>query len=272
MKSIWYPRIHDSKMSFYMTAYPGTNHATICPLVMYDEGKGNPASFNSHPENAGFAEVDEPNCYPDSRLEKISCMVGFQLSKAAIETDKIRNLKVGFMPIFTSFEDLAAKDEVTGETIGTILEMTSEATDRQAYPLWSGTKGGANWTNSDLIPAAVPGLTTNQRIESVAFDLETYYDALHYYTNGSKLKSVQGGITWINLTKNRPFSNILIRLRSKSKSMQQYNFAGVMVLLPKAETFYQPIPTADVTNTSHVLITIKTRYNEWHEHFDHART
>ncbi len=274
MKTTWFPRPHNSAMTWYNTLSKDSliAPATICPLVMYDEGKGNPNSYNSNPANSAFAETDEPNCYPESKIEKIQCHLNFRLTTGAINVDKIPVIKVGFMPIFTSFDDIDAKDEVSGETIGTVLELQSEDTDRQTYPLWNGTDMGVHMTGLNILPASVPGLTATQAIEEVDFDIEKYYDALQYYTISDKLKKCQGGLKWLTLTAQKPFYDILINLRNKSKFMNQYNFAGILTVVPVEDTIYSGVTAAVTTNIAHVYTTIKTRYNEWNEHFDHART
>ncbi len=272
-KTTWYPRPHESTLSWAMGAENASaQFDTICPLVNYDEGLGDPASYNANPQHASFASTDMPNCYPESRLEKVFCQLDLSLTKGAIETDKIQNLMVCFQPIFTSFlEDITAKDEKTGLTIGTVLELQSESTDRQVFPLYNTVKMAVKYTGSSTLPAAVDGLTTTQLIEGTAFDINTFYDALQYYSNGDKLKTVQGGLNWVMLTRNRPTRKIMLTLRSKNKFMNPYSFFGVRVMVPQCDTPYQIPQAGETTNVAHVYATVRTRYNEWNENFDFAR-
>ncbi len=264
MKSTWYPRPHNSDMIWgHGIETAVVNHTTICPLVMYDEGKGSPSGYSANPENPSFAETDEPNCYPESTIDKITCFLEFAMTKGALETDKIHAMKVAFMLISTSFEDLDAKDEKSGETIGTILEMTSEATDRQAYPLWNTVDMSTRITGLNILPAAVPALTATQAIEGVAFSIETYYDALQYYTIANKLRNVQSGLKWVMLTRQRPVRRFKINISGKNKFMNQFNFFGAMVSIPKIDTVHQIPTSAETTDITHVAVRMTTRYQEW---------
>lgn len=271
-KTKWYPQPHNSIMSYETSMENATvRDVTICPIVMYDEGLGDPASVNTHQQHASFAPTTQPNCYPDSRIDKVFCMLEISPTKAFSETDALRTQKIGFMPIFTSFlEDITAKDEVTGETIGTILELQTEATDRQCFPLWNTVKMNASYGTSTTFPANVPGLTAGQAAEAVAFDIEKYYDALQYYSNAGKLKKVQGGLKWITLKRGQT-RKFLIRLRSKAKFMNPYTQFSLMIIQPKADTDYQNNVAAETTAAYHTRWTIRTRYNEWNENFDFAR-
>ncbi len=161
MKSTWYPRIHDMDVLFGHNAESATAlHTTIVPAVMYDEGLGAASAHKANPQNAAFAETNMPNCYPESRLNKIMCTIEYTMTKGALETDKMSVIDLAFMPIFMSFEsDVSAKDEKTGATIGTILEMQQETTDRQCFPLWNAVDMPVRITGLSTLDAAVPGLT-----------------------------------------------------------------------------------------------------------------
>ncbi len=161
MKTKWYPRPHNEAITWGHGLETGVvNQATIVPITMYDEGQGDPSAYDANPEHASFAEVNMPNCFPDSRINLIHAEFRISLSKAAIETDKVVALRYAFMPIFTTFDDIAVNDERSGLDIGEILELQRETTDRQSYPLYNavdmlpGTAAAVGVLN-----AAVPGLT-----------------------------------------------------------------------------------------------------------------
>ncbi len=161
MKTKWYPQPHDMKHAYgHGMETAASNRYTIYPIVMYDEGLGTPSANETHPEHAAFAESPNPNCFVDSRVDAIFTTVQFSLTKLAIETDKVTGVKCCFMPIFGAFlEDWTAADELSSETIKTVLEMQTESTDRQAFPLWAGGDMPIKWTASSTLGAAVPGLT-----------------------------------------------------------------------------------------------------------------
>lgn len=161
MKTKWYSRPHNMNLSWGHGLETGVvNQATIIPLTMYDEGLGDPAAYNANPEHASFAEAAMPNCFPESRINLINVQLTVMLNKGAIETDKVHALRFAYMPIFTTFDDLAANDEVSGLDIGEILELQRETTDRQSYPLFNTVdmEAGLGAAVSTL-HANVPGLT-----------------------------------------------------------------------------------------------------------------
>ncbi len=273
MKSRWFPRPHNWKIMWGKSIESAVdNHSTMVPIVMYDEGLGAVNSYNSNPEHASFAEAAEPNCYPDSHLQNIICTIDVKLTKGALETDKIHVFKWAFMPIHCAFEsDIDAKDEKTGLTVGTILELEKETTDRTVVPLWTGADMTIPVAALGLEPTNVTGLTTDQKQEGVSFDTGTYYDALQYFQNAGKIRACSGGLKWMTLTKNHPHQTIRIRLRSKNKFMNPYNFAAVLFVTPAVDTARQAITAAEVTNIEHIRFSMHIRYNEWHEHFNHVK-
>ncbi len=110
-----------------------------------------------------------------------------------------------------------------------------------------------------------------QSIEGVAFGANAYYNMLHYLTNSGKLKSVQGGLKWITLTKNRPVKEITLRLRGKVRRMNDKTFFGVLVYVPKAGNAQQLMAASDTTDVTHVYAIIRNRYNEWNSEFNHKK-
>ncbi len=271
-KTKWYPRPHNSRYSYAHGLETGLgNNATIIPIAAYDEGLGSPSAYEANPEHSLFAETDAANCFVDSRVDNIITQITFSLTKAALETDKLPAVKVAFMPIFMSFlEDYTAFDEKSTYTIAQQIEMQTESTDRQGYPLYSGAanKMVEKFTGSATMPTTHLGLTTNQILEGVAFQPGVFYDALHYFTTAGKLKSVQGGLKFLTLTKNRPVAKIQIKLRSKTKRMNPYTFFGVLTYVPPADSTHQYSPAADTTNVNHVWVDTQTRYNEWNQDFN----
>ncbi len=159
-KQKWYPRPHDFGIKFGLGLEPAVvNSDTIIPLVIHDEAQGNPALYNAHPEHASFAEYLGPNCYTDSVINTVFVEITMAMTKGAIETDKVPAIKLEYMPIFTTFDDITVNDEVSGLDIGEILELQREATDRQSYPLYNAVKMKAGTGAATTLHADVPGLT-----------------------------------------------------------------------------------------------------------------
>ncbi len=161
MKTKWYARPHNFNWTWGHGLETGVvNQATIIPITMYDEGLGDPATYNANPEHASFAEASMPNCYPESRVNLITCSLRMSLNKGAVETDKINAIRFAYMPIFTTFDDISANDEVSGLDIGEILEIQRETTDRQSYPLFNAVDMEAGiFPAVSVLHTNVPGLT-----------------------------------------------------------------------------------------------------------------
>ncbi len=271
MKTKWYPRPHEISESFFLSAEIATG-ATIIPLMFYDEGLGTPSDEDTHPEHASFTQALEANCFPQSRVDSIFAQLQVSLTKGAFETDKVQALKYAFMPIFIAFkEPHQATDEKTTQSIDAILELQIEDTDRQAYPLYNGTKVAEKYSGSATLPANQPGLTTTQVLEYVAFTGPDYYRALHYYTISELLKRVQGGLKWNIIKKQSPVHTIKLRLRRKSKNLLPYGFYGVLVWLPQVDTTYQLPVSGDTTAIPHLTVSVMSRYNEWNPDFNFKR-
>ncbi len=273
MKTRWYPRPHDEKLTWTHGLETGAaNQWTMVPLVMYDEGKGAPLAYESNPEHASFAETDEPNCFPESKVDFIVAQLVVSMTKASIETDGLHAIRYAYMSIGTAFiDDYTAINELDSNEIQDVLELTTESTDRQGHPLWNDVKMVASFTGSSTLPAAVPGLTGTQLLEGVTFAQNSYYDMLHYKTNGPKLKSVQGGLRWRTLTRQRPVHIINIKLRSSAKFMNPFALMAVLFGVPKSGTAEQIHVASDTTNINHVNVNLRFRYNEWHQGFYHLK-
>jgi len=151
-----FDRIHEQTISWNGLDLPATvTSATIIPIIMNDDAKGDPMSFNANPEHAGWSEVAEPNCYPDSEIRNLKIQLDVWLYEVARETTHTLP-RFEYALIACAFpEDLDAIDELSGASLKTILELQKETTDRQCYPLWN----AVDMNVPGLLPAGVPGLT-----------------------------------------------------------------------------------------------------------------
>lgn len=265
----FFPRPHNTTNSWSYELDDSTIRATIYPIVMYDEGKGAPDTYNANPEHASFSDTQAPNCFVGSRINNINTTLEMSVTTAFFD-DNLTAVKYAYMPIYTSFkEDLTAINEKTSEEVQDILELQSESTDRQAYPLWNGSKMAERFTNSGQLHTDVPGLTTNQKIEAVTFSIDAFYDNLQYYTTAGKLKKCIGGLKWGTLSRTSNHKTHKIRFPTKIKALNEYTFFGILVIVPQVDTEYQIPHTADITaSTKYVNASIKTRFNEWNQGFD----
>lgn len=267
-----YPQPHDIDCQFLISADNSAGNCTIIPCIHHDEAML-PSGKYTHPEHASFAETDESNCCAESKVFGIDAYMRVSLTPAAINTDKLQALRMAFMSIHGAFEDFDATDELTGISVADVLELTKETTDRQTYPIYTGTDLTVKYTgSSDLGTTGMDfALTTDSKVENVAFDPDLYYDALNYYTISEKLKKVQDGLRWLTLTPNNPTRLIHFRMKSNAKAINPYTFLGHMIYVPEAGTKYQiPIGT-ETTAISHVSVEYGARYLEWNDNFNHER-
>ncbi len=268
MRTEWWPQPHGRQASVYFELDNTVIDTTIFPIMMYDEGLGTPSAQETHPENAAFAITAEPNCFVNSRVDRINCQVRLSLTSKALD-DNLPAVRMAFMPIHMNFkEDYIAIDELTSIEVQDEIEMQTESTDRQGYPLYNGTDLPEVVAGTGIIGTNVPGLTTDQKIEGVAFNDFTFYNALHYLTIEGKLKTVIGGLKWLTLTPNRPVATVNIHQHNSTKRMNEYAFRGVMVHVPEVGGFNQIVATGDITAaTNYVRCDVWYRYNEWNPDF-----
>ncbi len=159
MRTEWYPRPHQIERKWMHGVETAVvNNVTNFPIIMYDEGLGAPSAYNAHPENASFAETVGPNCYPQSRINQIFCELTFNMTKLGLGEMDI--IKIGYMPMFFAFlEDYTALDEKSTLDVAEILEMQTEATDRQGFPLYNTVKMVEPYAGVGTLATTVPGLT-----------------------------------------------------------------------------------------------------------------
>lgn len=264
-----YPRVHTNELKFHLAADSTSLKNTAAIQVLHqDEGLGDPNSIYTNPESSSFAEYQGTNCFPDSRVNYARLSMEFKLSLGAVETDKVRVMKIAVIPYMLSFlENYTAKDEVSADEVEDVLEMQHETTDRQGYPLYNGTKLDGN--NKEL-GSAHPGLTTNTLIEGITLDINKLYDCLQYYTIGGKVRKSIGKIKWLYVSRDK-ILRVNVRARSKSKRMNPYTAFGAIVHLPLESESNSLQMNGELTNINHLNVTAKYRYNEWNPNFNFMR-
>ncbi len=277
-KQTWkHPLIHDFTFGFglSMDDTMATKQSTIVPYLFQDNAIIDYETIKTNKENDDFAVVAKPNVAAGSYIPKI--MISWRAWIANAEPDL---MEFRTMNIHTAMlTRLDAFDKKTGNDIETILELTHETTDEQTIPLWNTVKLFEGHSVNDL-PAEVPGLTSNQQPEGVAFDLELYFDALHYYTNREMLRQVTDRMKTFRL--NSKF-DALIPMRDKMvfdtdrivpsmcKFSNPYMFCGKLFHLPLAGTHQQPTLVGSVTATEHLTVLGRVRFNEYNPDFNFSR-
>ncbi len=281
-KRVWhFPLPHDFLFGFGLTADNAatTKKSTIVPYLFQDNAIIDYETIKVNPENEDFAVSSRPNCAAGSVVSK--AMVSWHAYVPSVASE-IGTLNFKHMNIHTSMLNrLDAFDKKTGDTVEDILRLQHETTDEQAGPLFNAAKlfEGHNSGNFDY-HADVPFLSTNQQPEGVNFNLETYFDALHYYTNKEMLKQVTDRMMNFQIsikTKNVRGSDKFIRhtqnvVPSMCKFQNPYTFCGGLFYLPIQGDVNQIISNSDtLTQIEHLTILGRVRFNEFNPDFNHSR-
>ncbi len=265
-----YPAAHNVGYSGSLSMLSATLHTTMLPILTNDDNR-NASAENVNPKNSGFAEIGNTHCSPDSIVPNLNVFLSLSMTKLAIETDKIRHIKVDYMPIYTAFENrLDAKDTDSNDTIKGILELTAVSASHEVHPNYNGGKldNGSTAPNSDL------GLTTTQVMEGITWDKERFFDALQYYDNGNMLKQVTGRLKTVTITRDRPFNTGLIgRNMPIVKTMNPYTFCGLLINVPQQNLVsFDQYGVADESTSAleHIHFECHIRFDEWNKDFDQS--
>ncbi len=269
-----WPRPHEFQYNFAIPIESAAvRAATICPIITYDEGLGAMSAYESNPVNAAFVEAATDHCYPTSKINRVFSQLTVSMSKVMRETDKLGAVKFATATIHTSFMDgQLALDEVSTLDLNEILELQNESNDRQTYPVYNTVDLHDYKTNQGLdMPAEQLGLDTDLEIEAVAFNLDDYYDCLHYYTNGNKLRTICTTLQWHTLNRNHPVKTIYFNQQSNTKFMNAYAFLGALIYVPQNIAYEQIGKNSDTTiETCTLEFVFKNRYNEFNHEFNHS--
>ncbi len=276
-KQTWsHPLPHDFTFSFGLGIDNlSDQNSTFIPYVMQDNAIIDYETIKTNKENDDFAVVAKPNCAAGSYVPK--CTVAWK----AFSPVEIKLMQFHTMKIHTAMlSRLDAFDKKTGNDIETILELTHETTDEQAYGLHTNVKLFEGHLVQDL-PAEIPGLDTNQQPEAINFDMELYFDALHYYTNREMLRSVTDRMKTHTLKSyvvsiNSPIRDIIVtdydsRMPSVCKYMNPYTLYGEIFHAPKTGSKNQVQLGSAVTDLEHLTILGRVRFNEYNPDFNFSR-
>ncbi len=277
-KATWqYPRIHDFVFGFGLDCddTASTKNSTLVPYLMQDNAIVDYETIKTNPENDDFAVKINPNVAAGSYVPK--CMVSWHAWSPSAEIDV---MKFRYMNIHTAMLNrLDAFDKKTGNDIETILELTHEVTDEQVYPLWNTVKLYEGHHVQDYA-VDVPGLTGTQQPEGVAFNMEMFFDAMHYYTNKEMLRAVTDRMMSFqvngDIAKDRPIREKWVShyqnvVPSLCKFVNPYMGCFGLFHCPQAGSYSQPAKTADVTAVEHLTVYGRVRFNEYNPDFNFSR-
>ncbi len=270
MKSTWYPQPHNIRGQCFFELDNATLDSTIVPFAFYDEGLGAPSANETNPRNSAFVLVaDQANCFVGSRINNIFAEFRFSLASPILDQN-IPSVRFATMPLYFAFqEDYTAIDELTSLETQDVLHMQTESTDRQGGPLYVAATDLPAVGVSANLGTNTPFLDTDTGLEAVAFVTSTYYNAVHFHTTGAKYHSVSGGLRWHTLTPNRPTISQRYNITPKTKRMNEFTYAGLLVHMPIGGDEDQNFAIAEIAGAQNLVnMTWQIRYNEWNEDFN----
>ncbi len=269
-----YPLPHEFNYDFELGCESALKDTTICTLIRTSKAGNDADTIEVHPNNAAFQVDAGPHILRNSIIPRMNVSLRMALTKGAIETDKIRELLVNWMPIYTAFlEPLDAVDDKTNDDVEQLIGLQHDTINEDVYPdfvgadLPTGTQPLSTVTDGEAFGDY--GLTTNANLEPVLWSKEDFYDAMHYYQNRSMLKKVTGRMHTVKLNRDRHYSYFSRNYTYPSvKRGNPYTFCGILFNLPQGGDKDQLVRAADTTDISHVNIRLNVRYDEWNPLFE----
>ncbi len=274
------PLPHLLKYNYTLNFFNDTNNSTILSYMRTSKATNDPSTIEVNPRNGAFAVDTGALICEDSIVQKISISKSFTLNEFARVTENIVAAKINTLKIMGVFEDSwTPKDEKTGLKVEDILEVTQDATNMDVTPKFTGTNlqfqdshPVSNVTKTEVFSDL--NLSVDLQPESVAFDSDTYFNAIKFYTNGGKLKSIAPSMKTIMLTNNKTWYSTFERkfLPKHMRFGRRDLFFGELIHAPVYTDPEQPIDAFTVLgNSSQVYGSAIISFNEWNTEFDQKR-
>ncbi len=279
-KLTWkYPRVHNFNFGFGLSAENGAKASTYIIYFLQDNALVDYENIKTNPENVDFSVVAYPNVCAGSYVPKVHVSYNMYIPPSDTE---IVHLRVNTMEVGISMLNrLDAFDKKTGEDIESLLNLTHETTDEQCYPLFNGTKlfeSGGVYDQAGEGSSPHFGLTTDSQPEGVAFTQETFFDAMHYYTNKEMLKTVTNRMRSHILSeplvphgRSIVSKTLTFNTPSLCKFQHPYTFCGELVTVPQVNTRSQYHLAGETTAIEHMQLKGYCRFYEYNPDFNFAR-
>lgn len=272
------PLPHDFFYKYNLSIQTGTNR--MMETYMHTSKlTAAPSTIEVNPRNAAFANETGALVGFDSIIQIIDIITDISLTKQAVVTDKFHAIKFFWQNIHGAFEDAwTPTDEKTGFSTATILELISDTTNEDVIPDFLTDllteQDQPLSTIHDTETFAHYGLTTDAKLEGVPWDLDLWFDAMQFFTNAGKLKTLAGRVNSATVTTNKPY----MRIRERRFVPKSVRFGNPHMFFGRR--YYAPVPTdkysiqsdADSSAGLGTLnVTTKIRYNEWNPDFNQSR-
>ncbi len=271
-----FPLPHNFEYNMRFNAESATKAATIMPIIRATEAFATPETIEVNPSNATFAEETGASVHMGSIVPKVNLVFQFHLTQAAIETDKIRAIRINYMPIYSSFlSTLEAEDARTAIQVEDILELEHQTDNKDTEPIYNGVDMAAGLHPMNTVAATEVfgdwGLTVDTKMEYITWDKGQMFNAFQYFDNASMLNKATGQYRSITLTRDRPYLYYSDNFTQPSvKRGNPYTFCGLLIYLPQAGARDQFFEAGEVTDIAHVYCKAGVRYGEWNPNFDQS--
>ncbi len=269
------PLQHDIKYQFYLGLQLLSDSKTMITYLRHTKEVIAPDLVIVNPKHANFVVESGAMCQPESIVKMATIITKFSLTRAYY-TDNLKSLTIMHQNIHTQFENVLDEfDSKTGATIKSLLQLTAQTNNQDITPTFENDDLPSNIdhplsTVNKTELFSMLNLNVDAKMENVVFDIDEYWDAVRYYTNGGLLKSLTGKLKTIVLNDNKPSVTIFERkfLPKNVQFMHPYTYFGKRIVLPLATSEYQTA-TSDLTlaGTEHVEVKSLIRYGEWNRGF-----
>ncbi len=271
-----YPLRHKLEYAVGLSAITSTMNSTMCTLVKnYTDSTNDPTTIVTNPKHTDFEVETGSICAPMSIIDKLRLSISFTLTKDFLSASFGYALKFSWMPIFFSFpEKLDAADEKTTTTVKAILQLTKDATKEDITPTYankldvtspSERSHPASTANFAEV-AATMNLTTDTTMEAVAWNAETFFNAIRYYTNKGALKACLGKTRNVTLTSNHNHTQFNIRkfVPKSIRRIMPYTFMAILIHVPiQSDPESTFASTGYAASGSDLGVKLLVKYEEW---------
>lgn len=274
-----YPLPHNFEYHFNLDFLDLTRDATMVTLFRGSETTNAADTIVANPAHPSFLEDTGPTVIMGSIIPKVMVSIKMNLPQVVIADNEFGSLVVNVMPLYFAFKDtLEAINSGPPETeVEEILEMQHAAVPKRTNPLWSGIDLSSNLnhplsTVTDTDVATTDWLlTTDAKLESVAFDDKVYYDSLQYYSNAGMVRKVTGRKQSFVLRRDRTahmFSNNFTY--PMVKRINSYTYCGILIwtTTPGTTGSYGESGDWNPTDLDLVHFNVQVRFDEWNADFD----
>ncbi len=279
-KLTWkFPRIHNFDFGFGLSAEKATAGHTIVPYFWQNNSIVDYETIKTNPENADFSVVAYGDVCAGSYIPNVSVVWTAVIPPSDTEITQLRfdTMEIGI----SMLNRLDAFDKKTGDDIETILELAHDTGDEITKVLFNGTKlfeSGGTYDYAPVDGFADIGLSTDGQPEGIAFNKETFFDAMHYYTNKEMLKLVTNRMrTHIVSEPIVPHGHSMemggrnIRVPSLCKFQHPYTFCGELFSVPQVGDRTQYHLAGETTAIEHLMVKGHVRFFEFNSDFNFSR-